>query len=132
MEIDGKMVQMQVDSGASCNVRPKRNLSEGAEVQKTDKYLTTYNKEKMSAAGTARVSMRNPKTRTKYNAEFVLVDGNYMPILGARAAQQMGLLVVQHDNILQLHNNEAPTLPRNAMLTKEQTANSLCRHFPRV
>ena len=129
MEIEGKMVKMQVDSGASCNVLPKRYLPEGTEVQKTDKHLTTYNKEKMSAAGTARVSMRNPKTRKKYNAEFVLVDGNYMPIIGARAAQQMGLLVVQHDNILQLHSDEVPAIPRNEILTKEQALTSYADIF---
>ena len=34
--------------------------------------------------------MPNLTTRKKYNAEFVVVDGNYTPLLGARAAQQMG------------------------------------------
>ena len=53
--------------------------------------------------------MRNPRTRKKYNAEFVVVDGNYTPLIGARAVQQMGLLVVQHHNIQLVNNNETLT-----------------------
>ena len=112
MEIHGKPVRMQIDSGASCNVLPKKYLSGVAEIQKSSKFLTAYNKQQISALGTARVSMRNPRTRKKYNAEFVVVDGNYMPSIGARA----GLLVVQHHNIQLVSNSEALT----TSLTKEQ------------
>ena len=72
------------------------------------------------ALGTARVSMRNPKTRKKYNAEFVVVDDNYTPLIGARAAQQMGFIVVQHHNILLESNNEVFTASQSSPLTKEQ------------
>ena len=116
MEIQGKPVRMQIDSGASCNVLPKKYLPGVAEIQKSSKFLTAYNKQQISALGTARVSMRNPRTRKKYNAEFVVVDGNYMPLIGARAAEQMGLLVVQHHNIQLVSNSEALT----TSLTKEQ------------
>ena len=120
MEIQGKTVKMQIDSGASCNVLPKEYLPEGTEVQKTNKLLTAYNKERILALGTARVSMRNPKTRKKYNAEFVVVDGNYTPLRGARAAQQMGFIEVQHHNIQLVSNNEVPTASQSSSLTKEQ------------
>ena len=116
MEIQGKPVGMQIDSGALCNVHPKKYLPGVAEIQKSSKSLTAYNKHQISALGTARVSMRNPRTRKKYNAEFVVVDGNYMPLIGARAAQQMGLLVVQHHDIQLVSNSEALT----TSLTKEQ------------
>ena len=105
MEIQGKTVKMQIDSGASCNVLPKEYLPEGTEVQKTNKLLTAYNKERILALGTARVSMRNPKTRKKYNAEFVVVDGNYTTLIGARAAQQLGFIVVQQHNIQLVSNH---------------------------
>ena len=120
MEIQGKTVKMQIDSGAPCNVLPKEYLPEGAEVQKTNKLLTAYNKERIPALGTTRISMRNPKTRKKYNAEFVVVDGSYTPLLGARAAQQMGFIVVQHHNIQLLSNNEVFTASPSSSLTKEQ------------
>ena len=116
MEIQGKPVRMQIDSGASCNVLPKKYLPGVAEIQKSSKLLTAYNKQQISVLGTARVSMRNPRTRKKYNAEFVVVDGNYMPLIGARSAHQMGLLVVQHHNIQLVSNSEALT----TSLTKEQ------------
>ena len=64
--------------------------------------------------------MRNPKTRKKYNAEFVVVDGKYTPIIGARAAQQMGLLEVQHHNIQLVSNNQALAASQSTSLTKEQ------------
>ena len=38
MEIQGKPVRMQIDSGASCNVLPKKCLPGIAEIQKTKSY----------------------------------------------------------------------------------------------
>ena len=70
MEIQGKPVRMQIDSGASCNVFLKEYLPGIAEIQKTNKLLTAYNKQQISALGTARVRIRNPRTRKKYNAEL--------------------------------------------------------------
>ena len=43
MEIQGKPVRMQIDSGASCNVLPKKFLPGIAEIQKTQQ-LTTSSK----------------------------------------------------------------------------------------
>ena len=120
MEIQGKPVGMQIESGASCNVLPKKCLPGAAEIQETNKLLTAYNKQQISALGTARVSLRNPKTRKKYSAKFVIVDGNYIPLIGARTAQQMGIVVVQHHNIQLLSNNEAFTTSQSSSLTKEQ------------
>ena len=60
MEIQGKPVRMQIDYRASCNVLPKKYLPGVAEIQKSNKLLTAYNKQQISALGTARVSMRNP------------------------------------------------------------------------
>ena len=120
MEIRGNTVKMQIDSGASCNVLPKKYLPEGTEVQKTNKLLTAYNKQQILALGTARVSMRNPKTRNKYNADFVVVDGNYTPLIGARAAQQMGFIVVQRHNIQLVSNNEVFAASQSSPLTKAQ------------
>ena len=119
MEIPGNTVKMQIDSGVSCNVLPKKYLPEGTEVQKTNKLLKAYNKQQILARGTARVSMRNPKTRKKYNAEFVVVNGNYTPLIGARAAQ-VGFIVVQHHNIQLVSNNEVFAASQSSPLTKEQ------------
>ena len=82
--------------------------------------MAAYNMQQIPALGTARVNMRNPRTRKKHNAAFVVVDGNYTPLIGARAAKQMGFLVVQHHNIQLVSNNEALTASQSTSLTKEQ------------
>ena len=120
MDIQGKPVRMQIDFGASCNVLPMKYLPRVTEIQKSNKLLTAYNKQKISALGTVRVSMRNPRTRKKYSAEFVVVDGNYTPLIGARAVQQMGLLVVQHHNIQLVGKCEALITSQSSSLSKEQ------------
>jgi len=50
---------MQIDSGASCNVLSKKYLSGAAEIQKTNKRLTAYNKQQISALEAARGRQRS-------------------------------------------------------------------------
>ena len=119
MEINGQRVKMQIDSGASCNILPKLFLPPNIEVQKKTKDLVTYSNTRMSSLGTARVSFRNMKNRKKYRAEFVIVEGNYTPIIGARAAQQMNLIVVQKHNILQVSSSDDSQPQNDGPLTKE-------------
>ena len=45
IEIQGKPVRMQIDSGESSNVLPKKFLLGIAEIQKTNKLLTASNKQ---------------------------------------------------------------------------------------
>ena len=129
MEIQGQTIKMQIDSGASCNVLSKKYLPQRTEVQKTNNLLTAYNKEQILALGTARWSMRNPKTRKKYNAEFVVVDNKNTPLIGARAAQQMGFIVVQHYNIQLESNSEVFTASQSSPLTKEQVSTDFAGIF---
>ena len=44
MELDGAIVKMQVDSGASCNVLPPKFLPKDSVIDRTDVKLTTYSK----------------------------------------------------------------------------------------
>ena len=97
-----------------------RAMSFQRNIQKTNKSITAYNKQQIPALGTARLSMRNPRTRKKYNAEFAVVDGNQTPLTGARAAQQMRFLVIQHHNIQLVSSNQALTASPSTSLTKEQ------------
>lgn len=46
--------------------------------------------------------MRNPKNSRKYNVEFVVVKGNYTPLVGSRASQQMNLVTVHQENTQQV------------------------------
>ena len=100
MEIGKKTVEMQIDTGASCNVLPRSCLPNGTEIRTTKRELITYSKSKLSVLGTARVHIQNPCNNTEHVAEFVVVEDGFAPLLGAETAQKMNLLVVQHQNIL--------------------------------
>ena len=107
MVIVGKSVQMQIDTGASCNVLPQKFVPSGTNIIQSDLTLKMYSKSTMPVLGTCRVRMRNPKNNKKYNAEFVVVKGDYTPLIGSRASQQMNLVTVQQDNIQQVTMNTA-------------------------
>ena len=64
MEIANELVKMQVDSGASCNVLPRKFLPRDTEIKKTDLKLTTYSKTTLKVLGVAKISLRNPKNKT--------------------------------------------------------------------
>ena len=93
---------MQVNSGASCDVLPRKFLPRDTEIKKTSLKLTTYTKTNLKVLGVARVSLRNPKNKKKYRAEFTVIEEDYTPLLGSSMAHQMGLITVQQENILQV------------------------------
>ena len=71
---------MQIDSGASCNVLPKKYFPGVAEIQKS-KLITSGKSQHLEQQ---RVSSRNPRTRKRYNAEFneALHRSNYpLPVI---------------------------------------------------
>ena len=100
MEIANELAKMQVNSGASCNVLPHKFLPRDTEIKKTSLKLTTFTKTNLKVLGVTKVSLRNPKNKKKYRAEFAIID--YTPLLGSSTAQQMGLITVQQENILQV------------------------------
>ena len=87
MEIANELVKMQVDSGASCNVLPRKFLPRDTEIKRTNLKLTTYSKVNLKVLGVAKISLRNPKNKKKYRAEFAIIDEDYTPLLGSSAAQ---------------------------------------------
>ena len=102
MEIANELLKMQVDSGVSCNVLPRKFLPRDTEIKKTDFKLTTYSKTALKVLGMAKISLQNPKNKKKYRAEFAITDEDYTPLLGSSATQQMGLITVQQEDILQV------------------------------
>ena len=102
MEIANELVKMQVDSGASCNVLPRKFLPRDTEIKKTNLKLTTYSKTNLKVLGVPKISLGNPKNKKKYRAEFAIIDEDYTPLHGSSAAQQMELITVQEENILQV------------------------------
>ena len=121
MEIGKKTLEVQIDTGASCNVLPRSCISNDTEIQTPKRELITYSKFKLRVLGTARVHIRNPCNNTEYAAEFVVVEDGFAPLLGAKTAQKMKLLVVQHQNILR-SDHETPKIIEDSInsLTEEQ------------
>nr|XP_058966743.1 uncharacterized protein LOC131793346 [Pocillopora verrucosa] len=74
MDIGNELVKMQVDSGASCNVLPFKFLPRDTEIKKTKWKLSTYSKTNLKVLGVAKLSLRNPKNKKKYRAEFAVID----------------------------------------------------------
>ena len=101
MEIANELVKMQVDSGASCNVLPRKCLPRYIEIKKTNLKLITYSKTNFKVVKIS-LRTRNPKNKKKYLAEFAIIDEDYTPLRGSSAVQQMGLITVQQENILQV------------------------------
>ena len=59
----------------------------------------------MKPLGTTRLKVTNPKTGKKYLIEFDVVPDDLTPLLGARAAQQMGLITVHEDHFVPKRNH---------------------------
>ena len=63
-------------------------------------FTCTWNGAEMKPEGTARIVIKNPKSQKKYSAEFVIVKGDMIPLIGARTAQQMKLITVNDNNFI--------------------------------
>ena len=102
IEISGKPVKFQLDSGATCNVITAQHLNhiEDLSLTQTGQVLSMYNQSTIKPLGHCWIKMVNPKNGKRYKAEFVVVEAECMPLLGSRAIQQMELITVRHENIL--------------------------------
>lgn len=75
----------QIDPGVSANILPLCY----------DKcVLKMWKDSKFHTVGTFSTTVRNPRNRKKYSVEFLVYDGSYMPILGLKASEAMGLVKV--------------------------------------
>ena len=59
-----------------------------------------WNKTEVTPLGATRIVLRNPKNRKKYSVEFVVVNENLTPLIGAQAAQHMKLITVNNENFV--------------------------------
>lgn len=105
MDIGNDLLKMQVDSGTSCNVLPCKFLPRDTEIKKIKLKLSMYSKMNLKVLGVVKLSLRNPKNKKKYRAEFAIIDEDYTPFLSSSAAQQMRLITVQQENILQVKDS---------------------------
>ena len=94
MLIKGRQISFQLDSGATCNVLPDHFVPPGTKVEKSDYSLRMYSKALLPITGICKLKVVNPKIQAQYTVRFIIVKGDYVPLLGANAAQKMGLLTV--------------------------------------
>ena len=98
--IKGRKIEMQVDCGATVNILPKKHVPHNVEIVQSPRKLSLYGSDaSIEAEGHCRVWIKNPKTHKKYNVEFVVVDKDCVPLIGAQTAQYMKLIKVKYENI---------------------------------
>jgi hypothetical protein len=100
----GRNTSFQIDTGATCNVIRSKELRGTKYEQKvlaTAQVLRMYNSSPLIPAGICHVQLTNPTNGKKYNVKFVVVDDKdaNINLLGSRAAQQINLIQVNHENI---------------------------------
>ena len=96
----GEAVDMQVDSGATCNVIPDSYVPDKVEIEPCRTQLSLYNKANVPVLGKCRLPIKNMKNEKKYTVPFLVVKGeNFIPLIGSKAAQQMNLITVNYENI---------------------------------
>ena len=85
-----------------------------------------WNDTTLQPLGSCRTILQNPKNGKKFSVEFLVVEKQLTPIIGARAAQQMGLITVNEENFKIAQNfpevfqRELGTLPRTVHLEVDQ------------
>ena len=99
MIVEERKVQFQVDSGASTNILPAKYIKD-AHINPTHRTLRMWNGSEVKPLGTTRIVVRNPKSQRKFSIEFVVVAENLTPLIGAKAAQHMGLITIHVENFV--------------------------------
>ena len=90
-----------MDCGATVNVLPIKFITDEV-VTPTDRILQMWNKSEVKPLGTTRMTIRNPKNTKKYLVEFLVVNEDLTPLLGAKVTQCMGLIEVHSENFEQI------------------------------
>ena len=95
MSVEGKDVDFLTDTGASVNVLPSKYATQ--QLEPYEGKLLTWNNSETQSKGQCRLKLINPKTSKKYSVQFLVIQGNNVPILGLRTSMQMGLVTVNKD-----------------------------------
>ena len=97
MEVNGKPVKFQIDTGSSVNILPVNFLGKRS-IPGTEVVLRTWNNNDYKPLGECRVTLKNPKNQKKYNVNFVICEENFTPIIGLSASEQMKLVEIKEKN----------------------------------
>jgi hypothetical protein len=123
MKINDKKIKFQIDCGASINVITECYAT-GSNIIPSNKTLKMWNGSELKPLGTTRLIVRNPKTEKKYSIEFIVVPDTLTPLIGARTAQQMGLITVHEDKFVSVASPERERKPKNQDNRNNRTANN--------
>lgn len=99
IKLEGRMVQVQVDSGATCNVLPKYLVPASCSLDNHRPAITAYGGMKLKVLGCVKVGIQNVANSKSYVEEFVVVEDSSAPLLGLPTSLRMELLSVRHENI---------------------------------
>lgn len=102
MIYDQKPVVFQIDCGSTVNLIPRKYIPD-VPLEKCDNILSMWNKTTARPAGKTCLKLTNPRTLKKFSVEFVVVNENFTPLIGSKAAQQMKLITVEWDNFKCVH-----------------------------
>ena len=124
MVVNQRHVKFQVNSSTSVNVRfvADNNL------QRTTKTLQMWNEATLNPLGSCRIILQNPKNKKKFSVEFLVVDEQLTPLIGAKAAQKMGLIAVNTQNFKITKPPERP----KAEVESVQTTEEIIAHYPEI
>ncbi|CAH8491041.1 unnamed protein product [Dicrocoelium dendriticum] len=104
--IQGRPVRFQLDSGASVNILPHKYCPD-AEYRQIQTQLRMWNGSKLQPKGCVTMKAINPKDGSEHLLDFLLVSGDFMPILGLDSIQSLGFVSFNHDRFV--HSCEVGT-----------------------
>lgn len=102
--INEKPIKFHIDCAATVNILPAKNVNK-EDIKATKRVLKMWNKTELNTEGTCSVTIRNPRNRRKYSINFIVVEEDVTPLLGAKVIRQMGLIEVHEDNFFCVNLN---------------------------
>lgn len=105
--VNGKSLELKVDTGAKCNVLSNDALAQVRRKEKLDTSrrtrLIAYGGDEISSAGSVHLSCQS--AHQSYDLQFQVVDREVQPLLGLRDSLRMGLVTLSEE-VHQLHLKE--------------------------
>ena len=83
-----------IRSGELCGTKYEKRIASTTQV------LKMYNSSPLKAVRKCRIQLTNPQNGRKYKVDFIVIKDTDADVnlLGSRAAQQMNLILVNHEN----------------------------------
>ena len=118
LEILGKKIRFQVDSGATCNIIGIQDIGQRVTIEGAKHRLRLYDGTEIKPIGRGRLNVKNPKNGKEHEkVKFVVMTLPSIPFLGAETSRRMGILNIQYEDILLMGQPaEGQLLERNGLI----------------